>query len=114
MASNSGHVRRVKALYKAILKIHLGLPIHYRAIGDQYVKDEFRRNKTSDTKQTDIFMHEWTKYYVTIAKQLSHKNRTGVIGENLSSDFLDCFSSEQLGQLYELFQETQKPLKEKE
>ncbi|GAB1598441.1 succinate dehydrogenase assembly factor 3, mitochondrial-like [Argonauta hians] len=114
MANTAGHVTRVKALYKAILKIHQGLPIHFRAIGNQYVKDEFRRNKTANPQQADAFMHEWTKYYVTIAKQLSPKNRSGVLGENLSSEFLDCFTAEQLGQLYELFQETQKPSQEKE
>jgi hypothetical protein len=29
-------------LYKTCLKLHRGLPLHIKAIGDTYVKDEFR------------------------------------------------------------------------
>ena len=45
MAAASEHVSRVRALYKAILKLHRGLPLPMQALGDQYVKEEFRRHK---------------------------------------------------------------------
>lgn len=53
------------------------------------------------------------KYYVTIAQQVGKKRPSGIIGANLSAELLDAFNDEQVVQLYELFTETQKPLKEK-
>lgn len=53
-------VSRVRALYKAILRIHRGLPLQMKALGDQYVKDEFRRHKNCTPHEADVFMNEWT------------------------------------------------------
>ena len=60
MAAASEHVSRVRALYKAILKLHRGLPLPMQALGDQYVKEEFRRHKEAQKHEVDIFMREWT------------------------------------------------------
>ena len=54
------HVGRVRALYKAILKLHRALPLQLQAIGDQYVKEEFRRHKNANPTEADAFMIEWT------------------------------------------------------
>ncbi|KPP74963.1 hypothetical protein Z043_105830 [Scleropages formosus] len=40
--ANAAHVSRILSLYKRILLLHRFLPIELRALGDQYVKDEFR------------------------------------------------------------------------
>ncbi|KAL4229487.1 acetate non-utilizing protein 9 [Mactra antiquata] len=99
------HVGQIRALYKALLKLHRGLPFHLQALGDQYVKDEFKRHKECTTKEADIFVNEWTKYYLTLAKQLSARKKEQTIGDNLSPELLENFSDEQVTQLVELFNE---------
>ncbi|ESO94262.1 hypothetical protein LOTGIDRAFT_215760 [Lottia gigantea] len=102
-------VLKVRALYKAILKIHRGLPLEMKALGDQYVKEEFRQHQNASSAEADIFMQEWTKYYMTLAKQIGRRRANVTVGQNLSSELLNCFNEEQIGQLNELLQETQKP-----
>ncbi|XP_069120325.1 succinate dehydrogenase assembly factor 3, mitochondrial-like [Argopecten irradians] len=103
---------RVRALYKAILKLHRGLPQNFKAIGDQYVKDEFKRHKNITSAEADVFMTEWTKYYLMIGKQLSQRKQKQTIGVNMSPELLDCFSDEQIVQLMELKSESVKPSQE--
>lgn len=59
MAAAAGHVTRVRSLYKRILVLHRFLPIDLKALGDQYVKDEFRRHKRASAEEVDKFMTEW-------------------------------------------------------
>ncbi|GFN93092.1 succinate dehydrogenase assembly factor 3, mitochondrial [Plakobranchus ocellatus] len=109
MSTRTSHLMRVRALYKAILKLHRGLPLQMKALGDQYVKEEFRAHKNAEPPEVAVFMQEWTKYYVTLAQQLSQRKREQIVGENLSPEMLDNFREEQLGQLHELFKETTQP-----
>ncbi|KAK3579295.1 hypothetical protein CHS0354_033375 [Potamilus streckersoni] len=113
-SSEPTHKIRVQALYKALLKLHRGLPLAMKAIGDEYVKAEFRAHKNATHEQTEIFMEEWTKYYLTLARQLGTRKKQQTVGQAMSPELLDCFSEEQLGQLLELFKETVKPVTEKE
>lgn len=53
------HVSKVRSLYKRILTLHRFLPIDLRALGDQYVKDEFRRHKSAPPEEVNYFMTEW-------------------------------------------------------
>lgn len=55
----AGHVSRVRALYRGILLLHRGLPPDLKALGDQYVKDEFRRHKTVGSDEAQRFLQEW-------------------------------------------------------
>ena len=57
---NPDHVSKVRVLYKSILRLHRGLPVELRALGDQYVKDEFKRHKDCDEKFVPEFLKEWT------------------------------------------------------
>lgn len=41
-------------------RLHYGLPKELRIIGDQYVKDEFRRHKNVAREQALLFLKEWT------------------------------------------------------
>lgn len=59
MAAAPAHVPRVRALYKRILVLHRFMPVHLRALGDQYVKEEFRRHKSATPQQVQHFMKEW-------------------------------------------------------
>jgi len=102
------HVSHVRALYKGILRLHRGLPLKLQAIGDQYVKDEFRRHKNVPNQEAEIFMTEWTKYYLTLARQVSKRKKTQTIGINLSPELADCFNDDQATQLMELFKEATK------
>ena len=54
------HTSRVRVLFKAILRLHRGMPQELKALGDQYVKDEFRRHKDADPQFVPVFMNEWT------------------------------------------------------
>ncbi|RUS88452.1 hypothetical protein EGW08_003789 [Elysia chlorotica] len=106
MSGQSSHLMRVRALYKGILKLHRGLPLQMKALGDNYIREEFRAHKQAEPAEVAVFMQEWTKYYVTLAKQLSQRKQRQEVGQNLSPEILDNFSEEQLGQLHELFKET--------
>ena len=58
--SGAEHVRNVRVLYKAILRLHRGLHPELRALGDQYVKEEFRRHRNAEPPFIPVFMQEWT------------------------------------------------------
>uniref|UniRef100_A0A669BYJ4 Succinate dehydrogenase assembly factor 3 n=1 Tax=Oreochromis niloticus TaxID=8128 RepID=A0A669BYJ4_ORENI len=64
------HVSRVRSLYKRILVLHRFLPIELRALGDQYVKDEFRRHKSAEPKEVKSFMKEWENYKNSLQTQV--------------------------------------------
>ena len=59
MAGNAEHVRKVRMLYKVILRLHRGLPLELRGIGDAYVKEEFRHHKEASAEYIPLFMKEW-------------------------------------------------------
>lgn len=58
--SELNHVRKVRLLYKTILRLHRGLPKELQELGQQYVRDEFHRHKNCNPKETQTFMFEWT------------------------------------------------------
>ncbi|XP_029370296.1 succinate dehydrogenase assembly factor 3, mitochondrial [Echeneis naucrates] len=107
------HVFRVRSLYKRILVLHRFLPIDLRALGDQYVKDEFRRHKRAAPEEVKNFMVEWQLYKDTLQTQVQElarkQHRSVTFGANLSEEKLSDFQNEQLGQLYELMLESRKP-----
>ena len=57
--ANLTQVQRVRLLYKTIFRLHRGLPVEFKAIGDQYVRDEFQRHKKCQPSEADVFMAEW-------------------------------------------------------
>lgn len=58
-AMPAAHVSRVRALYRRILLLHRALPPDLKALGDQYVKDEFRRHKAAGPAEARRFLQEW-------------------------------------------------------
>ncbi|KAK2829967.1 hypothetical protein Q5P01_017898 [Channa striata] len=109
----SGHVSKVRSLYKKILVLHRFLPIDLRALGDQYVKDEFRRHKRASAEEVKSFMAEWQNYKDTLQAQVlesvGERHSSVHFGANLSEGKLSEFQDEQIGQLYELMLESTKP-----
>lgn len=59
MASRT-HVQRVRILYKTILRLHRGLPVEIQPLGNDYVRDEFRRHKKCVESEAITFLQEWT------------------------------------------------------
>jgi hypothetical protein len=53
------HVQRVRMLYKAIFKLHRGLPAELQVMGNSYTRDEFKRHKTCNISEASVFMVEW-------------------------------------------------------
>ncbi|KAL4629663.1 succinate dehydrogenase assembly factor 3, mitochondrial [Arapaima gigas] len=111
--ANSAHVSRVRSLYKRILLLHRFLPVELRALGDQYVKDEFRRHRAAASDEAHRFTSEWENYKDTLQVQVlesAGKGRnSGNFGADLSEEKLTQFQDEQIGQLYELMLESTKP-----
>lgn len=69
------HIRRVRSLYKTILKLHKGLPEELQIIGNSYAKDEFKRHKKCNPAETTVFMDEWTvSFNRDSLKQTDHEN----------------------------------------
>ncbi|XP_011873184.1 PREDICTED: succinate dehydrogenase assembly factor 3, mitochondrial [Vollenhovia emeryi] len=98
------HVRRVRLLYKTILRLHRGLPAEVRPLGDGYVRDEFRRHKGCVESEAIVFLREWTNYAVSLAEQLGLRGpHTGrPLGRYLGEEELEKLRDEQVCQLYEL------------
>ncbi|XP_017380664.1 succinate dehydrogenase assembly factor 3, mitochondrial [Cebus imitator] len=107
------HVSRVRALYKRVLQLHRVLPPDLKAVGDQYVKDEFRRHKAVGSDEAQRFLQEWEVYATVLSQQANEnwQNSTGkaCFGIFLPEEKLSDFRDEQIGQLQELMQETTKP-----
>ena len=54
------HRLTVLRLYKTILRLHQSLPHELKELGNQYVRDEFRRHKTAQPEFVTNFMIEWS------------------------------------------------------
>ncbi|TNM92688.1 hypothetical protein fugu_018090 [Takifugu bimaculatus] len=111
--ATSAHVSKVRSLYKRILVLHRFLPIDLKALGDQYVKDEFRRHKNAASEEVKSFMKEWEGYRDTLQTQVldAAQKRGGSVqfGASLTEEKLRHFQDEQVGQLYELMLEANRP-----
>lgn len=84
MSSSSATRTAALKLYRSILRAHVNhLPTQMRALGDAYVKSEFRLHKaTTNTDQLSQFYAEWQKY-------LEHLQSTARARETVKSGVLD-------------------------
>lgn len=89
----SAHAATVRALYKRILVLHRFLPIDLKALGDQYVKDEFRRHKSASAEEAKRFMAEWQVVKLHPAAHIEHRRRY-CSRENHVRDLSVCFYCE--------------------
>lgn len=101
---NQTHVQKVRLLYKTIHRLHRGLPPELQLLGQNYVRDEFRRHKNCNPGEAQVFMHEWAKYAVNLAEQLGIKGPkfASLIGQSLDEQALNDLRDDQIAQLYEL------------
>ncbi|ORY83003.1 hypothetical protein BCR35DRAFT_303676 [Leucosporidium creatinivorum] len=103
-------------LYRRLLRVHRkALPIEMRVMGDEYVKAEFRRTRTTDNPLHIVgFLSEWKKYLDFHEAQVAEE--AGEIeggagqrrreGQKLQEELFEKLSADQIGQLYELLQAT--------
>ncbi|XP_004677170.1 PREDICTED: succinate dehydrogenase assembly factor 3, mitochondrial [Condylura cristata] len=109
----SRHVLRVRTLYRRILALHRVLPPDLKALGDQYVKDEFRRHKTVGSDEAQRFLQEWEAYAEMLWQQANENRQNSTekacFGTTLPEERLNDFRDEQIGQLQELMLEATKP-----
>ncbi|KAM9574700.1 succinate dehydrogenase assembly factor 3, mitochondrial isoform 1-T3 [Guaruba guarouba] len=57
----AGGARR---LYRRILLLHRALPAALRALGDRYVKEEFRKHKAAGPAEAQRFLREWESFVI--------------------------------------------------
>lgn len=57
--SSLTHLQRVRRLYKTVLRLHRGLPLEIQSLGNSYVRDEFKRHKTCNLAEANVFLNEW-------------------------------------------------------
>ncbi|XP_026531443.1 succinate dehydrogenase assembly factor 3, mitochondrial [Notechis scutatus] len=107
------HVSQVRTLYKKILQLHRVLPLELKALGDQYVKDEFRRHKSISLQEAQHFLQEWENYAMMLQQQANQhvQNTTDQpdFGAHLTKEKFNALRDEQIGQLNELMKEATKP-----
>ena len=80
----------VLTLYKRILTLHRHkLTSHMRVLGDQYVRDEFKRHKSAESKFVPLFLREWDEYATVLDRK---KDR---FGQHLSTQDQELLDGEQ-------------------
>jgi len=60
VVTDTSHLQQVRRLYKLILRLHRGLPPEMKALGNDYVRAEFKRHKDAEQPFVPVFMQEWT------------------------------------------------------
>ncbi|KAH9257738.1 hypothetical protein BASA81_004204 [Batrachochytrium salamandrivorans] len=91
------------SLYRRILRLHRQkLPAQKRALGDSYVKKEFRDHQTAKPEFVQSFFQEWTQYCDFISAQ---RDQT-MLGKDIAPETLQTFSPEQKAMLEKLKRET--------
>ena len=77
-----------------------------RAIGDAYIRDEFKRHKDIDNPLQIIgFLSSWKMYLDQL--EIEQGQPGGFRGKRLEPQLLEKMSDEQIQQLYDLMQATQ-------
>ncbi|SPO35916.1 probable Acetate non-utilizing protein 9, mitochondrial [Pseudozyma flocculosa] len=93
-------------LYRRIHRAHRHLTADMRVLGDDYVRDEFRRHKDIDNPlQIVAFLSSWKMYLDQL--EVSQGKPGGFRGKRLDATLMDKLSDEQVNQLYELMQATE-------
>lgn len=99
-------------LYRRLLRAHRHLDPDMRAVGDNYVKDEFRRHKSIDNPLQIVgFLGSWKMYLDQL--EVSQGKEGGFRGERLDGRLLEKMSDEQIYQIHDLMVATQEAYSER-
>lgn len=92
-------------LYRRLLRAHRALDADMRAVGDNYIKDEFKRHAGIDNPLQIVgFLSSWKLYLDQLEVQQGKPG--GFRGQRLEPRLLEKFSDEQFYQIHELMQAT--------
>ncbi|NXG16510.1 SDHF3 factor, partial [Grallaria varia] len=99
-----------RRLYRRLLRLHRALPPALRALGDRYVREEFRRHRAAAPAEARRFLQEWeaTLIQQQISEDKQNLREKTVYGIQLTEEKLNDFRDEQIGQLKELMDEATK------
>ena len=87
------------SLYRALLRAHREkLPREMRALGDAYVREEFRKHKAASATFLPAFFREWTAYL----ELLHTASPQADVGQDLPPSTMAQLSEEQTLQLRSL------------
>ncbi len=107
-------------LFAGILRAHRALPQQMRALGDAYVREEFRKHRDAKAKFLPAFFREWDAYLAQLAAAAPALGGGGGggaaggggagagIGRDLAPDEAAALTKEQLEQLARLHEEATK------
>ncbi|SJX62562.1 related to ACN9-protein of gluconeogenesis in mitochondrial intermembrane space [Sporisorium reilianum f. sp. reilianum] len=99
-------------LYRRIMRAHRKLDADMRAVGDNYVKDEFRRHRAIDNPLQIIgFLSSWKMYLDQL--EVHQGAPGGFRGQRLDAGLLEKMSDEQIYQIHELMTATQEAYSDK-
>ncbi|CBQ72730.1 related to ACN9-protein of gluconeogenesis in mitochondrial intermembrane space [Sporisorium reilianum SRZ2] len=99
-------------LYRRIMHAHRKLDADMRAVGDNYVKDEFRRHRAIDNPLQIIgFLSSWKMYLDQL--EVHQGAPGGFRGQRLDAGLLEKMSDEQIYQIHELMTATQEAYSDK-
>lgn len=99
-------------LYRRIMRAHRKLDADMRAVGDNYVKDEFHRHKDIDNPLQIIgFLSSWKMYLDQL--EVHQGQPGGFRGQRLDAQLLEKMSDEQIYQIHELMTATLEAYSEK-
>lgn len=90
---------KILSLYRKILRLHeQKLPAVPRALGDKYVRKEFRAHKTATPEQLNQFVLQWTEY---VAHLTTEADLFG-LGRDLPQDEIESMNDQQHEQLQKI------------
>jgi len=92
-------------LYGRILRVHRHLPPQMKALGNAYVRDEFRRHRIVTPEELATFTKGWKQYVAELERQVVTGDIRGV---RLESRDVNSFRDDQLVQLHELKEASEK------
>lgn len=91
MSASSCLSSKSLGLYRSILREHKRrLPAKMKALGDTYVKQEFRLHKEAKPDHLKRFIQSWENYLMTLQTQSK-----GNIGTNINADDVSRMTEEQ-------------------
>jgi hypothetical protein len=95
---------RSLSLYRSILREHkVRLPPQMKALGDTYVKQEFRLHKEAKPEHLNRFIKSWENYLMTLKTQSA-----GNIGANIDADKVGRMTEEQKQKMRGLMDQAKK------
>ncbi|KAK9767440.1 hypothetical protein K7432_002796 [Basidiobolus ranarum] len=100
-------------LYRHILRVHRRLPEEFRYLGDNYVKDEFRRHKdVSNPTFLKGFVTQWHQYLYDLQAQtntIPTEDKRVLLGKKLDTTSLDKMNDDMIERLWDLRSEAKNP-----